>query len=135
MNSSDIKFTMDIDEVMEITTLSRAQIYAMEKVSLFPGRIPTTLHRSNWDSQDVFQWMLEKINSRDPSSHPKLAEISIHDKFLSARGLATTLAPTEHPKTQARYRPNFPSPFYISKTRKAWLHSEILAWVLTFKRR
>lgn len=134
MNSSDIKFTMGIDEVMEITTLSRAQIYAMEKDSLFPGRIPTTLHRSNWDSQEVFQWMLEKINSRDPSSHAKLAEISIHDKFLSPRDLAATLSPNGQPNTRVRYRPNFPAPFYISKTRKAWLHSEILAWLLTFKR-
>ena len=46
-----------VDEVSELTTLSRATIYRKEREGSFPLRIQLGVNRTGWIEEEVHEWI------------------------------------------------------------------------------
>ena len=53
-----------IDQVSEITTLSRATIYRLIKKGEFPSQIKLAERSSGWGEQEVLEYLNNKIQKR-----------------------------------------------------------------------
>lgn len=60
-----------LPRVLEITGLSRASVYRLEKAGAFPKHVSLTQRASGWLESEVLAWLDERLARRD--SAPKEA--------------------------------------------------------------
>jgi prophage regulatory protein len=54
-----------IEKVQEMTLLSRASIYRLVSIGVFPKQFKLSLRASAWVEQEVLDWIDERISVRD----------------------------------------------------------------------
>lgn len=127
MTTGERLTTVTINAVMHITSLSRAQVYALERTGEFPARIMTTATRGAWTTASVRQWMQAKLGARHMAAHDE--RILPGDRFITKKEL-TLLVPGGHAATLRLEQSGlFPARFRISRTRLAWLERDVKQWV------
>lgn len=63
-----------VKQVQDRTTLSRAQIYRLEKDERFPRRVPLGQGRVAWVESEVDQWVAAQVAARDKTPTAGVAE-------------------------------------------------------------
>lgn len=56
---------MRINEVMHVSALSRAQIYALIARGQFPKQIKLGEKAAGWLASEVYEWMEQRVSARD----------------------------------------------------------------------
>ena len=125
------KAILTIQHVKLVTTLSRTQIYAMERAGMFPKRLPVSHTRGVWCHQDICAWMQGRIDARRGAGKKPAIVIHAGDRFISKQeliGLVTITEPTFLPAERAG---QFPARVQLSRGRVAWLRREVIEWLNT----
>lgn len=122
-------YFVHIRDVMDATSLSRGQIYTMEKIRMFPARIAMSAHRGAWSIKDVTAWMQGCLDRRPPSAYPHCRTLGPGDRFISKKQLLQIAPLGITTITKAEQQALFPNRFQITDGRVAWLESEIYAWL------
>ncbi|MEA3004634.1 MAG: prophage regulatory protein [Sphingomonadales bacterium] len=59
--SAEEKVVLDIEGVVEMTTLSQSTIYALAKKGEFPKQVRIGPNRVVWKRADVLSWLEQKL--------------------------------------------------------------------------
>lgn len=124
-------FPLMIRDVMNITSLSRGNIYTLEKAGGFPRRLST---HSAWGSDSIRLWMQDLLDTRNALPAPfHVSTITLEDRFLRTSDVRR-LAP-RHCETCRHYEDEgrFPKRLIIGKGRHAWIEREIKLWFASLK--
>ena len=62
--SAQLRKFLRLKRVIEVTGLSRSQIYVLEKRGNFPARISIGARAVAWDSEEIALWQQRLIDSR-----------------------------------------------------------------------
>lgn len=124
-----IKAILGIQHVKLMTTLSRTQIYAMERADMFPKRLPVSNTRGVWCRQEICAWMQRCVDARNQEINKQIVHINPADRFITKQELIYMVGisePTFLPQERAG---RFPTRIHISRGRVAWLHREVAKWL------
>lgn len=123
--------SLGIEHVKLMTTLSRTQIYAMERSDTFPKRILISNTRGVWCRQQVCEWMQRCLDAR--GQHPTRPSIRINaaDRFITKAEVISLVGLSETTFLPEERAGRFPARIKVSSTRVAWLHREVLYWLNT----
>lgn len=117
-----------VKHVMFMTSLSRAQIYALERAGEFPARHPRSATRGAWLEAQICTWMQHCADTRRVYACRPATIINATDHFLNKKQLFQLTGLSETTIHQHEISGAFPSRFKITKTRVAWLHREVMDW-------
>ena len=59
---------LTVNEVIQMTRLSRSTIYRLEKIAKFPSRKNLSARRVAWDKKDIDSWLGNLQNVVSPES-------------------------------------------------------------------
>ena len=62
--SAQLRKFLRLKTVLEVTGLSRSQIYVLEKGGNFPARISIGARAVAWDSEEIALWQQQLIEAR-----------------------------------------------------------------------
>ena len=69
--SAQLRKFLRLKSVLEVTGLSRSQIYELEKRGSFPARISIGARAVAWDSEEIALWQQRLIEARRSGGRKK----------------------------------------------------------------
>lgn len=122
---------LNIKHVMLLTSLSRAQIYTMERAKCLPKRNLHSPTRGVWYLPDICTWMQNCVDNNRLHRLRPSTRVNHADRFITKKELIKLAGLSAPTILQQEIAGTFPSRFRITKTRVAWLHREVLDWLST----
>ena len=113
-----------------MTTLSRSQIYAMERAAIFPKRSLVSNTRGVWCRLQICDWMQHRLDTRRQATKPVI-QINPADRFITKTELISLVGISETTFLPEERAGRFPARVKLSSTRVAWLRREVIDWLNT----
>lgn len=120
-----------IKHVMFMTSLSRAQVYIMERANRLPTRKLRSEMRGVWQQDDICSWMQSCLETQRQHKLRPNTIVNHADRFITKKELIKLVDMSAPTILQQEIAGTFPSRVKITTTRVAWLYREIIDWLAT----
>lgn len=120
-----------INHVMFMTSLSRGQVYIMERANSLPKRMLRSDLRGVWLQDDICAWMQACLDTRRLHKLRPNTKVNHADRFITKKELIKLVDMSAPTILQQEIAGTFPSRVKITKTRVGWLYREIIDWLAT----
>lgn len=118
-----------IKHVMFMTSLSRGQVYIMERANHLPTRKLRSDIRGVWHQEDICAWMQTCLDTQRLHKLRPNTIVNLADRFITKKALIKLVDMSAPTILQKEIAGTFPSRVKITKTRVGWLYREIIDWL------
>lgn len=118
-----------IKHVMFMTSLSRGQVYIMERANHLPNRKLRSNTRGVWLQDDICAWMQTCLDTQRLHQLRPNTIVNLADRFITKKEVIKLVNMSAPTILQQEIAGTFPSRVKITKTRVGWLYREIIDWL------